>query len=90
MIKRPRRKVAEVRKVPVDAGVAEPGFYSVDSRPYATIYIDDKAYGETPLFKLQLPAGKHKVRAVTADGKSQRLSITIAPGKVFSSGTLTW
>ena len=87
---RPRRK-AEPAKTAVDAGVvAEPGFYSVDSKPYATIYIDDKSYGETPLFKLQLPAGKHRVRAVRADGKSQKLTITITPGKLFSSGTLGW
>ncbi|HEX5064390.1 MAG TPA: PEGA domain-containing protein, partial [Kofleriaceae bacterium] len=67
-----------------------PGFYSVDSKPYATIFIDDKSFGETPLFKVQLPAGKHRIRAQRADGKSQRLSITIQPGKLFSSGTLSW
>jgi eukaryotic-like serine/threonine-protein kinase len=78
------------KKPSVDADVAEPGFYSVDSKPYATIYIDDKSYGDTPLFKVQLPAGKHRVRAVRADGKSQRLTITIQPGKLTTSGTLTW
>jgi serine/threonine-protein kinase len=86
--RRPKKPVA--RNVPVDAGVAEPGFYSVDSKPYATIYVDDKSYGATPLFKVPLPPGKHRVRAVRADGKSQRLSITIQPGKLFSSGTLSW
>jgi hypothetical protein len=89
--RRPRPKTAEVHKsAPVDAGVAEPGFYSVDSKPYATIYVDDKSVGDTPIFKLQLSSGKHRVRAVRADGKSKRLSITIQPGKVTSSGTLTW
>jgi serine/threonine-protein kinase len=91
VVRRPKRKaVAEAAKAPVDAGVAEPGFYSVDSKPYATIFIDDKSYGETPIFKLQLPPGKHRVRAVRADGKSQRLTITIQPGKLVSSGTLRW
>ncbi|HEY5946467.1 MAG TPA: serine/threonine-protein kinase [Kofleriaceae bacterium] len=90
-VRRPKRKVvAEVHKAPVDAGVVEPGFYSVDSKPYATIFIDDKSYGETPLFKVQLTPGKHRIRAVRADGKSQRLSITIQPGKLFSSGTIAW
>jgi eukaryotic-like serine/threonine-protein kinase len=87
--RRPVKKPVEP-KPPAEVAVAEPGFYSVDSKPYATIYIDDKSYGETPLFKLQLPAGKHRIRAVRADGKSQRLSITIQPGKLFSSGTLSW
>jgi serine/threonine-protein kinase len=89
-VRRPAKKVAEVHKLPLDAGVAESGFYSVDSKPYATIYIDDRSYGETPLFKVSLPAGKHRVKAVRADGKSQRVSITIQPGKLFSSGTLSW
>jgi serine/threonine protein kinase len=78
------------KKPAIDAGVAESGFFSIDSKPYATIYIDDKSYGDTPLFKVQLPAGKHRVRAVRADGKSQRLTITIQPGKLTSSGTLGW
>ena len=73
-----------------EPAVAEPGFFSIDSKPYATIYIDDKSYGDTPLFKVSLPAGKHRVRAVRADGKSQRLTITIQPGKLTSSGTLAW
>ena len=87
--RRPAKKSVE-HKAPIDAGVVEPGFYSVDSKPYATIYIDDKSYGETPLFKVQLTPGKHRIRAVRADGKSQRLSITIQPGKLLSSGTLSW
>jgi hypothetical protein len=87
--RRPPKKPVEVQPA-VEAAVAEPGFYSVDSKPYATIYIDDKSYGETPVFKVQLTPGKHRVRAVRSDGKSQRLSITIQPGKLFSSGTLSW
>jgi eukaryotic-like serine/threonine-protein kinase len=87
--RRPTKKPVEPKPA-VEAAVVEPGFYSVDSKPYATIYIDDKSYGETPLFKVQLTPGKHRIRAVRADGKSQRLSITIQPGKLFSSGTLGW
>jgi serine/threonine protein kinase len=87
-----RRAIAKrpPKKPAIDAGVVEPGFFSIDSKPYATIYVDDKSYGDTPLFKVQLPAGKHRVRAVRADGKSQRLTITIQPGKLTSSGTLGW
>ncbi|HEY5923968.1 MAG TPA: protein kinase [Kofleriaceae bacterium] len=89
IVRKPKRK-AEPVKAPAEAVVAEPGFYSVDSKPYATIYIDGKSYGETPLFKVSLAPGKHRVRAVRADGKSKQLTITIAPGKLFSSGTLGW
>ena len=85
-----RRPVKKPVERKVEAAVVEPGFYSVDSKPYATIFIDDKSYGETPVFKVQLAPGKHRIRAVRADGKSQRLMITIQPGKLFSSGTLSW
>ena len=84
--KRPARP-----RVTAKPPVAEqPGQYSVDSRPYAKIFIDGKAYGDTPLFKLSLPAGKHRIRAVREDGKAQRFAITIEPGKLTSSGTLAW
>ena len=91
--RRPAKKPPSDRKPQVDVGAVAPadlGFYSVDSKPYATIYIDDKSFGDTPLFKVQLPPGKHRVRAVRADGKSKRLTITVQPGKLVSSGTLGW
>jgi serine/threonine-protein kinase len=69
---------------------AEPGQYSVDSKPYATIFIDGKSYGDTPLFKISVPAGRHRLRAVRADGRVKQLAITIEPGKLLSSGTLAW
>ena len=69
---------------------AQGGTYSVDSRPYATIYIDGVARGETPLFRVPLTAGSHQVRAVRADGTVQTFSITIPPGKAVSSGQLKW
>jgi serine/threonine-protein kinase len=69
---------------------SEPGFYSVDSDPYATIYIDGKRIDQTPLFKRALPSGTHRVRAVREDGKSRTFTIRISPGQHVSSGTLTW
>jgi len=87
-LRRPPRHRVQPRKP--DPPAALPGQYSVDSKPYATIYIDGKSYGETPLFKLALPPGRHRVRAVTRDGAVQRFAITIEPGKLVSSGTLAW
>lgn len=79
----PRAKKAVATEKPT-------GTYSVDSNPYATIYIDGKSYGDTPLFKVPLIAGRHRIRAVRSDGKIRRLMITIEPATLFSSGTLTW
>lgn len=70
------------------AQTAALGQHSVDSKPYATIYVDGKSYGETPLFKIELPPGRHRVRAVRADGHVQRREVLIKPGKLATSGTL--
>lgn len=70
--------------------VAKPGFYSVDSRPYATISIDGVTLGETPLFRVPLAPGTHRVRARRQDGTTKAFSITIVAGKEVSSGRLKW
>jgi serine/threonine-protein kinase len=61
---------------------AEPGFFTVDALPYATIYIDGKRAGETPLVKVSLSPGRHQVKAVPAVGKAKTISITVETGKV--------
>ena len=71
---------------------AEPplaGTFSIDSSPYATIYIDGAKFGITPLVGKSLPAGKHTVRAVTRDGRSKTFTIEIQAGKLTNRGTLT-
>ena len=72
------------------AAVAPPGWYAIDSAPYATIFVDDRKIGDTPLDRISLPAGSHRVRAVLADGRQRTFAIDIAPDRKTSSGTLTW
>ena len=67
-----------------------PGYYSIDSTPYATIYIDGRRVGLTPLYKMKLKAGRHRVKAVLASGKTKRFSVRIKPGRSVSSGRLKW
>ncbi len=81
---------ATPRAAPASSDANDPGFYLVDSRRYAHIYIDGKDYGETPLFRVPLAPGSHTVRAVLPDGRKQQLSIEIEAGKDLSSGRLRW
>jgi hypothetical protein len=67
-----------------------PGYYLVDSQPYARIFIDGKDHGETPLFRVPLAPGKHQVRAVLGDGRKKQFTIDIKSGKDLSSGRLKW
>ncbi len=69
---------------------SEPGTFSIDSSPYAVIYIDGARAGETPLYGAKVAAGKHQVRAVLENGTAKTFSIEIAPGKPTNKGKLTW
>ena len=74
---RPRR----VRPVKT-ARVAPPrtGQVTLQSNPYATIYIDGKKLGYTPIVGHTLSAGAHTLRAVSsANGSEQNLTITVTP-----------
>jgi eukaryotic-like serine/threonine-protein kinase len=69
---------------------AASGWYAIDSSPYATIYVDGRKLGDTPLDRIPLSAGAHRVRAVLPDGRERAFAIDIAPDRKTSSGTLTW
>jgi serine/threonine-protein kinase len=64
---------------PVPAG--PPGFVSMNSNPNATNYVDGKNVGDTPLAKLELKPGVHRVKAVSAKG-TKEFQVRIESGKV--------
>jgi serine/threonine-protein kinase len=68
----------------------EPGFFSIDSKPYATIFANGKRLDDTPLFRHPLAPGKYTIRAVLADGREKTIAIVIESGREVSSGRLTW
>ncbi len=69
---------------------AAPGSLSISSSPYATIYVDGRKLGDTPLFREPVAAGTHRIRAVRADGKEQQFSIQITSDKETNRGKLVW
>jgi len=84
--RRPERSPTPVDREPSESPRASPsgapGTFSIDSEPYATIYVDGKKVGDTPLYKLPLAPGKHKVRAISAAG-TQNFSIEVQPGQAL-------
>jgi eukaryotic-like serine/threonine-protein kinase len=66
------------------------GYFTIDSKPYATIYVDGRKLGETPLFRVKLAPGRRHVRAVIASGKTQAFTVVIAPGKQAPPRRLEW
>jgi len=60
---------------------AKTGHLELRIRPYATIFLDDKKLGDTPLPPITVSVGKHKLRLVNpAFGKDVELNIVIKPG----------
>jgi len=68
---------------PSTEGSAKPGLLTLDARPYATIYVDGRKVGDTPIVDLPLSPGEHRVRAVSADGAVRSFRVTIHSGDVM-------
>jgi serine/threonine protein kinase len=60
---------------------SEPGFLTLVTEPYAKVFLGGQALGDTPLFKVKLPSGKHALRLVDGNGKALRLPVDIKPGE---------
>lgn len=56
------------------------GYLTIDASPYAEIYIDGRKMGITPLVRVKLSAGEHKIRAKSAKG-SKRVRVKIGKDK---------
>ncbi|HEY4176347.1 MAG TPA: protein kinase [Kofleriaceae bacterium] len=68
----------------------KPGTVSIDSTPFATIFIDEKRVDVTPLLNYSLSPGKHRVRAVLSDGRKKEVSVDVPSGKAAKPLSLTW
>ena len=67
-----------------------PAFLTIDSSPYATIFVDGKKLGVTPIFKVKLSSGPHKLRAVSATGAKKHMNLNLKPGRTKNLGRLHW
>ncbi|MFO0692878.1 MAG: serine/threonine-protein kinase [Polyangiales bacterium] len=70
-------------RAPEPAAPAEPtapGTLSLLAIPPATVRLGGRVLGETPLARLELPAGDHRLELTTADGRSQVVTVHIESG----------
>jgi serine/threonine-protein kinase len=69
---------------PIDAGapaLAKSGRVEFRIRPYASVSIDGKPVGDTPMAPLTLPLGKHKVTLKNAElAKEVTVTLVVKPG----------
>jgi len=66
------------------------GFFSITATAKTQIYVDNKQIGDTPLTRLPLSPGPHKIKAVGPRGKVKQINITIYGGRDTDEGTITW
>ena len=66
------------------------GFFSIAANARTQIYIDNNKIGETPLTRLPLAPGPHKVKAIGPRGKFKTLNINIYGGQDTDEGTINW
>jgi serine/threonine protein kinase len=66
------------------------GFFSIAANARTQIYIDNNKIGETPLTRLPLAPGPHKVKAIGPRGKVKTLNINIYGGQDTDEGTISW
>jgi hypothetical protein len=64
----------------VQAPKRKNGFITVDSQPtWATVSIDGRSVGPTPVFRRVIATGDHRVDAVTSDGRKKSKRVTVKP-----------
>ncbi len=85
----PKPDAAEMSKEDIVA-ISKFGFFTINANVKTTIYVDNVRYGETPLQRLPLTPGPHKVKAVTKGKKAKEFMITIIGGRDTDEGTIDW
>jgi hypothetical protein len=81
---------AAPKVVPVAKADHRPAYLTVDSSPYATIFVDGTKLGVTPIFKVKLAPGRHTLRAVSASGGKRVMKLRLKPGRTKNLGRLEW
>jgi serine/threonine protein kinase len=74
------RREAEVRPPPTDAKAR----LTIDSEPWAVVFLDGEKIGQTPLSDVVIPAGTHQIRLVNSElSATKTLEIDAKPGQVI-------
>ena len=81
---RPRRRARRPRRAPPKDDCRPtpglpPGFVTIGTEPYSTVYAGGERLGETPISSRRLPAGCVELEARTDDGRSRTVRIQVEP-----------
>lgn len=57
------------------------GYITVNSRPFSYVSMKGRSLGETPLRRVELPAGKHTLTFKTEEGVSKKVTVEVKAGE---------
>jgi len=73
----------------IEEGQPKMAYLTVDANPYATVFIDGDKKGVTPLVRVELQPGLHRMIARTEDGRTKRFTLQLDAGKTETL-KVTW
>ena len=80
--RRPEKTAAAAPAAGPVAAARDGGFLTINAEPYATLYVDGKKRGLTPVVRLALAAGAHRLRLVSSPGQARKdLRVRIVSGQ---------
>ena len=78
----PREGGESVRTTEEPAPSSGPGFLSLVTSPWTTVYLGSRSLGDTPLVRVELPAGRHTLRLVNPEQDiTESYVVEIRPGE---------
>lgn len=77
---RPQRNAPGSRLAASSQQAMAPGLITIGSMPWADVWIGDRKL-RTDVWRVELPPGRHTLRARTGDGREQTVAFTIESGK---------
>ena len=86
---RRRKPAAAAAAAPAPAPVGEPGFVTVNAYPWGAVFVDGKRVAETtPVYRLALPPGVHRIHVYNPDRKarSPTRTVDVRAGKATTVG----
>jgi serine/threonine-protein kinase len=70
----------EKKRRPPRPPPAKPGKLFFNATPWATVYLDGKKIGVTPIVGVTVPSGNHSLKAVAEDGRTKTIQISVPAG----------
>jgi serine/threonine-protein kinase len=90
--RRPAEAFQGIREKPGQKlrGAVGAGTLTLDTTPWAEVFLEGKRLGTTPLYEAKLPAGRHRLRLWNPDAKSERVVEVVIVDGQLTTRKIAW